>query len=385
MLAKDDLTGVYERSVILARLDEAAREAGSLVLIFMDLDNLMRFNDQFGFQAGDEWIKGVVAMFKEAFGQDDLVGRYGGDEFLAGVRSNDMRSKDVNSLFEKAEQLRQKIEKNGPMVQVNGESVRTGYTVAFGLAAYPLNASDTTDLIEKAKLALYRAKETGGNRVCFYEEKDSLTGLLNYYGGQRALEDVLEQAQAKHQNFSVILLDIDQFKGINDEFGHRVGDEVIKRLARLLTNYLRNHAILARTGGDEFMMVLPGELADSAFVLAEEVRRQVDENDLKISFGEQNLALCFHVTGGIATYPSDASERVDLLRKADEALYRAKQTGRNRICLPASAQMVTKTSHYTQIQLERLSAIAKKKDKSDAFLLREALDDLLRKYGEAES
>ncbi len=385
MLAKDDLTGVYERSAILARLDEAAREAGSLVLIFMDLDNLMRFNDQFGFQAGDEWIKGVVAMFSEAFGQDDLVGRYGGDEFLAGVRSNDMHSKDVNSLFEKAEQLRQKIEKNGPVVQVNGEFIHTGYTVAFGLAAYPLNASDTTDLIEKAKLALYRAKEAGGNRVCFYEEKDSLTGLLNYYGGQRALEDALEQAQARRQNFSVIMLDIDQFKGINDEFGHRVGDEVIKRLARLLTNHLKNHAILARTGGDEFMVILPGELADSAFVLAEEVRRQVEENDIKISFGDQSLTLCFHVTGGIATYPSDASERVNLLRKADEALYRAKQTGRNRICLPASAQMVTKTSHYTQIQLERLSAIAKKKDKSEAFLLREALDDLLRKYGEAES
>jgi diguanylate cyclase (GGDEF)-like protein len=380
MLAKDDLTGVYDRSIILERLDAAARESGSLSVVFMDLDNLMRFNDQYGFQAGDEWIKGVVNLFTEAFGTDDLVGRYGGDEFIAGVRSM-----SLNSIFEKAEQLRQKIETDGPSITINGQPTRTGDTAAFGLANYPNNASDTFDLVEKAKLALYRAKEAGGNRVCSYEEKDSLTGLLNYYGGQRALTEALDTAQEKHQVLSVILFDIDCFKELNDEFGHRAGDEVIKRLARILSGHFMFHGIssrLSRTGGDEFAVVLPGQHADSAFVLAEEVRKQVEESEIKVAFGEQNLVLRFHVTGGIASYPSDGNERVDLLRKAGEALYRAKQTGRNRICLPASSQMITKTSHYTQIQLERLTAVAKKLDKSEAFLLREALDDLLRKYGD---
>ena len=91
----------------------------------------------------------------------------------------------------------------------------------------------------------------------------------------------------------------------------------------------------------------------------------------------------FHISGGIATYPTDAVERVDLLRKADEALYRAKNLGRNRICLPTSSQMVTKTSHFTQTQLERLARLAKTLDKSEAFLLREALDNLLRRYDES--
>ncbi|MBE0697828.1 MAG: GGDEF domain-containing protein, partial [Anaerolineaceae bacterium] len=90
--------------------------------------------------------------------------------------------------------------------------------------------------------------------------------------------------------------------------------------------------------------------------------------------------LRFRISGGIATFPGDAAERVDLLRKADEALYRSKRIGRNRISLPASSQMVTKTSHYSQIQLERLSELARNLDKSEAFLLREALDELLRKY-----
>ena len=119
------------------------------------------------------------------------------------------------------------------------------------------------------------------------------------------------------------------------------------------------------------------------FVLAEEVRRLVGDSVIKAAVGPHAYNLGFHISGGIATYPGDASERVDLLRKADEALFRSKRSGRNRISLPASTQMVTKTSHYTQIQLERLAERARKLDKTEAFLLREALDELLKKYDEA--
>jgi predicted signal transduction protein with EAL and GGDEF domain len=90
--------------------------------------------------------------------------------------------------------------------------------------------------------------------------------------------------------------------------------------------------------------------------------------------------LAVHVSGGVAEFPSDGSDWREILRKADEALYRAKQLGRNRICLPASSQMVTKTAHFTQTQLEKLADLARKTNKSEAYLLREALDDLLRKY-----
>ncbi len=95
---------------------------------------------------------------------------------------------------------------------------------------------------------------------------------------------------------------------------------------------------------------------------------------------ERTFSLRFRISGGIANFPGDATGAVDLLRKADEALYRSKKIGRNRISLPASAQMVTKTSYFTQVQLERLSELAHKLDKTEAFLLREALDDLLHKY-----
>lgn len=375
MNLKDDLTGVYDRSVILERLDAAARESGNLTVVFMDLDNLMRLNEQFGYQAGDEWIRGVVSWFAEIFGPDDLVGRYGGDEFLAGLRSG-----DLHNIYEKAEQLRQRIEKDGPYITVEGKSIQTGYTAAFGLASFPRHAGDIVELVEKAKLALYQAKEAGGNRVFVFEEKDSLTGLLSYYSGQRSLEDAMVKANENRESVSILLMDIDNFLRINEEYGHRAGDEVLKRLAHILENNFKDVGIAARTGGDEFMVILPGQRADSAFVLADEVRRLVEDSELSIKIASRNIVIQFNVTGGIATFPADANERIDLLRKADEALYRAKRTGRNRICLPASGQMVTKTSHYTQYQLERLAQIARKQDKSEAFLLREALDDLFRKY-----
>jgi diguanylate cyclase len=382
MLSKDDLTGVYDRTVILERLEAAARDSAALSLIFMDLDNLKRFNEEFGFQAGDEWIRGVVSLFADAFGGDDLVGRYGGDEFLAGVCFKTQSNAEMYDTYEKVDRLRMQLEKEGPLVTINGNPTRTGYTVSFGIATYPRNAGDVVDLVEKAKLALYLAKETGGNSVHVYEEKDSLTGLLSYYSGQRALEDALVEAREKRETVSILLMDIDRFKEINDDYGHRVGDEVIRRLGHILENNFKDAGTLARVGGDEFMLILPGQRADSAFVLAEEVRRLVEDSELEVRIANQKHNVRFHVTGGIANYPSDASERVDLIRKADEALYRAKRIGRNRICLPANAQMVTKTSHYTQIQLERLSTMARKQDKTEAFLLREALDDLLRKYGD---
>jgi predicted signal transduction protein with EAL and GGDEF domain len=127
---------------------------------------------------------------------------------------------------------------------------------------------------------------------------------------------------------------------------------------------------------------MPGKRADSAFILSEEVRKVIEDSEITLSIGETTRRVHFKISGGVASYPADSSEPAELVRKADEALYRAKQTGRNRICLPASGQMVTKTSHYTQTQLERLSAAARRLDRSEAFLLREALDDLLRKYTE---
>lgn len=386
---RDALTGLLTAAAFHEELDRRAREGANLVLAAMDLDKFLQINERYGHQGGDAWLRACAERFAKAFGPDALAARYGGDEFLALVPAG-----DLYEVYRQAEALRLEFAEGGPEITVDGQAARPGHTVTLGLAAFPANAGDAGDLIEKAETALRRAKIAGGNQVAFYQETDTLTGLLNYYASQRALQAAFEQARQARAPLSVFLLDIDEFAAINEEHGHRAGDEVLRRLARILKSNFKDIGAVGRIGGheaaiagaigriagDEFIVILPGQHADSAFILAEEVRRLVADSPIALRLGGRDYELRFTISGGIATFPGDASEQVDLLRKADEALYRAKRSGRNRISLPAAAQMVTKTSYYTQIQLERLSDLARRLGKTEASLLREALDDLLRRY-----
>jgi diguanylate cyclase len=378
----DELTGLLGRSALLESLDQllgkAAESQASLSLLFTDVDHFKLFNDTYGHVAGDDFLKAVSEIIVKAFGPDSLIGRYGGDEFLAAVPN-----RSINSVYEAADIMRQAIDRKGINVTVNGQPVRSTCTLSIGLATCPADGCELNDLVEKAKQALYRAKESGGNSICFFEEKDGLTGLYNHFGILRKLDDVCVHAQKNNQSVSIVLLDIDHFDEFNKSYGHRSGDDLLKRVANILTANFKENSFLGRYGGDEYLIVLADCRADSAFVLVEEVRKLVEDAEITLSTGMQTHRVNFHVSGGIATFPTDAVDRVDLLRKADEALYRAKNLGRNRICLPTSSQMVTKTSHFTQTQLERLARLAKTLDKSEAFLLREALDNLLRRYDES--
>jgi diguanylate cyclase (GGDEF)-like protein len=207
-----------------------------------------------------------------------------------------------------------------------------------------------------------------------------MTGALTREATLEAFETARLAAEANRSNLAVISLDIDEFAVINNQYGHGSGDAVLRGVsAALLTNF-KDIGLVGRLSGDGFGVVLPATRAETAFVLAEEVRKVIEDNPLQVQNGEHKLHLAVRISGGVAEYPGDGSNAVDVFRKADEALYRAKHLGRNRICLPSSAQMVTKTSHFTQVQLEKLSELGKKAGKSEASLLREALDDLLRKY-----
>lgn len=208
---------------------------------------------------------------------------------------------------------------------------------------------------------------------------DQLTGLVTAAYFRHLMRDqLLRQAQESGDPLSVVLVDLDNFHGINQAHGHACGDRVLADVARALKETLPESAIISRYGGDEFAAALPDTRVDEAFMLLEELRRRV----LTLRFEDcPEVELTCSI--GLAAYPGHGSNDVELMRAADQALYDAKLNGRNRVALPSTdSRMTTKTSYYTVTQLERLSQLAKRLKRNEASVLREALDDVLKKYND---
>ncbi len=209
---------------------------------------------------------------------------------------------------------------------------------------------------------------------------DVLTGLETRQPFLKAIDERLAEAAEKETSVSLALVDIDWFKKVNDEHGHAVGDAVIKRIASHLIALIPGSGAVYRYGGEEFAILLPETEKEAAFLHVEGARRAFENASGQVFEADgKECAVDVTFSTGVATCPDDATGAKDLIRKADEALYRAKATGRNKVVLARQEKMVTKTSYYTQSQLERLSLVAKREGVGEAMLLREALDDLLRK------
>lgn len=208
---------------------------------------------------------------------------------------------------------------------------------------------------------------------------DPLSALLSSaYFRHLLREELVPAAEQSGDPLSVFLFDIDNFKEVNDTFGHQCGDHVLTAVARTLRETLPDSAVLARYSGDEFGGALPDTRLDDAFSLLEELRRQVSA----LTFPECP-EVRVNCSIGLATFPAHGKNDVELVREADQALYTAKVTGRNKVSLPLSdSRMITKTSYYTATQLQRLAQLAKTVKRNEASLLREALDDLLKKYND---
>lgn len=382
-MPNDELTGLLSRAQFFEKLQSALGTASQkkhpLALVYVDLDHLLRINDTYGHWVGDDAIRLVASALSQYFSGEAFTGRIGGDEFVTALPNA-----DPQQIAAQVEQLRASVQAQLLHIEKDGQPIELTVTLSAGIAFYESGASaGIDDLIRKAYEALLGAKETNGNAVRIYseaEEKDSLTGVLKRYGLMVQFDKARTAAESTHGNVAIISLDVDDFESINRQYGRFAGDEVLRRIAATLSSNFKEIGTVGRFSGDEFVVVLPESRAETAFVLAEEVRKVVEDTPIHLQVGEQKTHLTIHISGGVAEFPSDGSEWKDLFRKADEALYRAKRQGRNRICLPVSTQMVTKTSHFTQTQLEKLADLAKRTGKSEAYLLREGLDELLKKY-----
>jgi diguanylate cyclase (GGDEF)-like protein len=160
--------------------------------------------------------------------------------------------------------------------------------------------------------------------------RDSLTGAYNHRHFQEVLQRELGRAERLGRPLTVVMLDIDDFKMINDRYGHPVGDAILQGIVAEIRNEVRGDMdLLARYGGDEFALVLPETPVGDALLVAERVRRRVDERLFRMPDSREVLRTTVSI--GLATYPEDATEKKDLVEKADAALYRAKHGGKNAV------------------------------------------------------
>jgi diguanylate cyclase (GGDEF)-like protein/PAS domain S-box-containing protein len=189
----------------------------------------------------------------------------------------------------------------------------------IGDAACILVLTDITSLKRREELAWHQANH------------DELTGLPNRRQLGEHARRVLSVALQKRRLAAVLVLDLDGFKEVNDLFGHHYGDGLLKRVALRLASVLRDYDVVARTGGDEFVVLLPEiEQPSTAMVVAEKLIAAASENVENLGRSQR-----LHASVGVALFPSDGHDFESLLAAADGAMYAAKAAGKNRYQLAA--------------------------------------------------
>lgn len=175
---------------------------------------------------------------------------------------------------------------------------------------------------------------SGGNIENAYHEEiyrlttvDGLTQIYNKRYFMENLERELSRSQRYGRDLSLIIFDIDHFKNINDTYGHLAGDYVLKRLAAVVQENIRREDFLARYGGEEFAIILPEIDVANAAITAEKIRGLVEAHD----FVFENTPIPTTISLGVASTAEEAIDSLELIRAADQCLYKAKKTGRNKV------------------------------------------------------
>lgn len=173
-------------------------------------------------------------------------------------------------------------------------------------------------------------------RILDLAATDPLTGVLNRRAFMERLEQEIERSRRGNTPISLIMADIDYFKRVNDRYGHQDGDIVLQRFVDQLTTSLRAYDFTARYGGEEFFVCLPGADGSQAGIVAERLRKRVEEMEVVFPDGSRSIRIT--ASFGVASFLPEPQESIDsLIKRADEAMYRAKNEGKNRVCMAGEA------------------------------------------------
>ncbi|MBF0624533.1 MAG: diguanylate cyclase [Magnetococcales bacterium] len=166
--------------------------------------------------------------------------------------------------------------------------------------------------------------------------RDALTGLHNRRFLEEYVETMVATAQRKEQRFSILMIDLDHFKQVNDTHGHEAGDTVLRTIAQLVARQVRTSDLVIRFGGEEFMVLLQETSGFTGDMVAEKIRRIVADTPITIP----GCVLSKTLSIGVAIYPDAGADFWDTVKLADQALYRAKDTGRNRVVIHEAPQRI---------------------------------------------
>ena len=195
------------------------------------------------------------------------------------------------------------------------------------------NAAFAATVIDAAVAAIEKAHDletavSDRQRYEWLASTDPLTGCLNRRALHEKLERELDRARRYNLVLTILMIDLDRFKDINDNHGHVAGDAVLRQMGDILRHEARSVDIAARYGGEEFVIVLPDTAMDGGRIFAERVRQRVADHPFASAVGVLRVT----VSVGVATFPNDGVETADaVVSRADAALYRAKDGGRNRV------------------------------------------------------
>jgi len=205
---------------------------------------------------------------------------------------------------------------------------------ASGYLTKPVKRDKLLNVIEKA---LCRQKLEEENKRLFEEVKnlsitDGLTGLYNNRYFSETLKNELARATRYRCPLSLLMIDIDDFKKLNDRYGHLAGNDTLKGLAGLFKQSCRAVDFPARWGGEEFAIIMPETSKENALIFASRLKNTIAMTPLKSHEPDRTVQVTVSI--GLANYPLDGVDRDELLRVADQALYKAKRNGKNRVGIP---------------------------------------------------
>ncbi|MBB3263904.1 two-component system cell cycle response regulator [Azospirillum sp. OGB3] len=214
-----------------------------------------------------------------------------------------------------------------------GDLNRVAKGLELGANDYVVKPIDRNELLARARTQIRRKRYQERLRANYEQSlsmalTDSLTGVFNRRYINAHLPRLLERAIDNHKPVAILLFDIDHFKVVNDSYGHTVGDEVLKEVSSRASRNLRTFDLVARLGGEEFVVILPDTDAEAALTVAERLRTRIADTLFKVTADVGEIPVTVSIGVAVGGRLGDTAE--GLIRRADEALYEAKRAGRNR-------------------------------------------------------